>query len=155
MTPTTLLAFLTAFALSLSNGKYIPKDRLDENVRAVQTVVTEDGAIDFPGSTPAEDVTKTEELMLVMANYETAFDKSPVGDGGRSCGPMQTNPFYAHLTCDELKGSYVVGYRAGLKMLKHHIEICRGIEKGLGRYATGTCGGAPKLVKFRLSLIGR
>jgi len=76
----------------------------------------------------------------VWAYYESAFTTDALGDAGASCGVLQVNApekWIAGATCDAVRKDRVLGFRVGLRLMKHLIDKCGSVRSGLTSYATG------------------
>ena len=94
-------------------------------------------------------------LLLRMAYLESRGDyRISTVDG--DYGIMQVrNPNLYGFTVIDVTSDMVTSFRAGIRVLKIAKENCGGtVQNYLGAYATGKCGGAPKLVKKRCEFIG-
>ena len=92
------------------------------------------------------------KIFLIWPFYESSWSPRVVGDDGRSCGYMQVSSVFfkwTKMTCADMQKSAYYGATAGARTIEHLIEECGDLESALGAFASGKCGGAPKLVKAR------
>lgn len=138
---------LFAFAWSLG-PRWIAAETVPELARDVAVVTSEADPL------PLDEDLETARLKTGMLLEEWAIDEAAgledvVGDGGRSCGTMQTQPWLVGIPCDRLRASRRVSLRAGLELMRASIARCGSVRGGLGAYAGGYCGARPKLVAAR------
>lgn len=97
---------------------------------------------------------KMASLWVVFAFHESSFQPSALGDHGRSCGLMQVQPKAGYPSCQQMLKNPKVAMRAGAMAMEDAIKECGTLKKGLSAYASGTCGGAKKLVEQRCKEAG-
>lgn len=95
---------------------------------------------------------RTARILLVMAIFESAGRTRALGDGGRSCGVLQQQPYWTGTTCDALRADRRYALRSGLAVMRDAVARCGSIRAGLGLYAGGKCGARPDLVKLRCTI---
>lgn len=93
------------------------------------------------------------------AYWESGWHASPAGsnDNGAACGVLQVHGperLLEGATCAAVRKDRVLGFRAGYRMLVELVDKCGSVERALGAYATGQCGGAPMLVRRRCKALG-
>ena len=103
---------------------------------------------------------KTAALLLTIAFHESGWRADALGDGGKSCGIMQTQQpqkWISGSTCDKVRADGKLGYRVGLAILRHAKTTC-GVgtpaKVWLGMYASGMCGMAQVAAKKRCAPAG-
>ena len=145
--PRMLIEILLPLALRLGS----PADRAPSMIDDVQAVVDSEPPL-FDGD---EGTTATARLLVVFAWLESAFHADVKGDGGVSIGVLQVSRY--HLDgheVDEVLADRRLGLRIGLRYMRELASRCGSVSRGLGAYASGRCGGAPKLVARRCQLAG-
>lgn len=144
----TFIAFITA--LSLFKPVHTP--RVAPALDAIVAVVNTRGCIPFKGLTPEEQCIKTVKLYLRWSLSESNLLASPPGnnDKGAACGVMQVNYFYLReWTCKEVRKDLFKGYAEAHRIVLEGVALCGTVERAMGYYSTGKCGGAPGLVRSR------
>lgn len=102
-----------------------------------------------------KDTLKDAKLLTVFGYHESEFRTDAVGDSGRSLGVLQV--WTGHLDPEHKEAILkdpALGFRLGYSTMRRLIRRCGSVKAGLGAYATGRCGGAPKLVGWRCTQAG-
>lgn len=93
------------------------------------------------------------------AYWESGWHAAPAGsnDAGAACGVLQVHGPERLLdgaTCAAVRKDRVLGFRVGYRLIVELVAKCGTVERALGAYATGQCGGAPLLVRRRCKVLG-
>lgn len=95
-----------------------------------------------------EDLERLARLAFTWSYFEASWLTSPPGhnDDGAACGVMQVHPAESkgvippEWTCARLRADRVLGYRAGIVVLRAAIARCGSWTAGLTAYSTnGAC----------------
>lgn len=89
---------------------------------------------------------KTALLLLAIAHHESRWNPKALNPAG-DAGIMQTRSIWweGH-TREQILGDPVLAYRLGLHALRHVHDECGGTTlRWLGAFASGKCGGAPRV----------
>ena len=148
-------ASLFFLAYQLSNG-WVGYDRMAGAVHDVVEVVDEEPSL-FAGD---DGKAKTAALLITISFHESGWKTDALGDGGKSCGVMQTQQpqkWVAGATCDKVRADRKLGYKVGLAVLRGAKEKCGAnttAKVWLGMYASGMCGMAQVAAKKRCAPAG-
>lgn len=146
---------LLDFALSLPNAKFVPEARLRNAVEAAAEVARTEKPLPFRGLDEPERRLRTGQFIVMMAFFESGFTVGALGDGGQSCGMMQTKDFWDRKTktmlssCVKVLKSAKESYLAGLRIFHVGIRDCKSLQGSISAYATGRCDSGSTLVKRR------
>jgi hypothetical protein len=132
-------------------GEYtIIAERAPIVAKAAQAAVAQEGPL-FDGE---DGVDATEKLLMRIAYLESRGNFKAINPNGGDAGILQLR----NLTKVEL--SYILsspeaGMVMGLRRLHQVKATCGGsAERWLGAYASGKCGGAPKVARIRCAPLG-
>ncbi len=142
---------LMELALGLPNAHYAPRARIEHAMSAIVEVSQERDFEPLPlGGSREENTHGTARLIATWSFFESGWNVGALGDGGQSCGVMQTNRMWT--PCARARSSAKEGYRAGLRVLAYYLNRCGTLARALGGYATGECTTGVQLVKRRCAL---
>jgi hypothetical protein len=103
---------------------------------------------------------RTAQLLLVWRIFETGCERKPArGDGGRSCGPLQTGEIARRgISCDALEADATLGVQIGAEYMQRLLQTFDGrLHLALQAYAAGMqykSAKAFRIVENRCALIG-
>lgn len=133
----------TPISILLASPELISAERAEESAAEVSLAAMLEGQ--------EEDA----NIAAVFLELESGGDPSVVGDHGAACSKMQMHPEAREgHPCAELIADSVLAIRIWMRQLRRLRGICGSTERALGALASGKCGGAPALVKYRCSLAG-
>lgn len=107
------------------------------------------------GGSEFDDRTMSACLATVWWYGESAFRPEVVGDKGTSFGVGQMKrPYFDYdfvgVSFDSATKNRRESMRASWRFMRQMIQDCGSVAGGLGKYATGYCGGARDKVKARM-----
>lgn len=151
-----------AFALSLPHMHAVHAERAPQAVEAAIAVANTQGCLVFRQlEDPEERCVRTVRLLLVIALFESGWNPNPPSrpgadnDHGEACGSMQVHkPNLVFGSCADARSSLFHSMREGHAFLTRLTQTCSSLERALGAYATGLCGGAPKTTAWKCGLAG-
>jgi membrane-bound lytic murein transglycosylase MltF len=148
-----LKTLLLTLAMALSGGGAKGKAMIaaDEVVQIVDNV---DATELYPHlkNDPEEAKARLARLLISWSYWESTWDHTALGDGGRSCGIMQVNPQTIGMSCSELRRSPRAGLQAGFRVIRRLNQLCGGLKPALGAYGSGKCGGIKSIVEKRCKI---
>lgn len=148
---------MSIFNLSLlfmsfaQRGEYaVIAERAPVVAEAARLAVEELGPV-FDGPDGAE---ASEKLLVRIAYLESRGDFRAVSKDGRDSGILQLRDLAPDLRKLVLS-SAIIGMLEGYRALHLHRKTCGGTaERWLGSFASGKCGGAPKVARVRCAALG-
>jgi len=120
----------------------------------VSAVISVEEPLPFAGLDELARRVATGRLLIVWGIYEAGGRENALGDGGKSCGVLQENPYYAGVTCTALRSDRRLALAKGLELMRFAAAQCGSVAGGLRAYAGGTCTARAALVALRCSRAG-
>lgn len=126
-------------------------------LRAAAALVAVEAALAAEG-VEGEELGTWARRLWGWSYWESSWQSDPKGsnDNGSACGTLQVHGperLLSGATCAAVRKSAVLGYRVGYRLMRELVTTCGSVERALGAYATGQCGGAPQLVRRRCKLL--
>jgi len=143
---------LLALVANIYQAGLVPAARRVDAAQAIAEVMLSEEPLPTSGATIADRKRSTARLLFVWSYFESGWRAAALGDGGQSCGVMQTNKMWSD--CSAVRKDIRASYRTGLRIMRLAVARCGSLNAALGMYASGRCLPGVALVRHRCAISG-